>query len=170
VRPQDLLLLTAVAASVQACGNTTEQPLDEPVVVFDREQTCLASATDTVAISVEIAATRAQQAHGLMERDRMPSYAGMLFTYDTIQPPDHGFWMFRTRVPLDIAFIGPEGEIRSIQTMIPCESPNPDWCPTYPAGVEFSAALEMNQGFFRDNGIQVGDRVLRSSTGECGRA
>jgi len=28
----------------------------------------------------------------------------MLFVYDSTQPPDAGFWMYRTRIPLDIAF------------------------------------------------------------------
>lgn len=153
-----------------ACGGGSEPSLEEPVVAFKREQICLASASDTIPLTIEIAATRAQQTHGLMEREQLPADAGMLFVYKEPQSADHGFWMFRTRIPLDIAFIGSEGEIRSIQPMSPCGSPDPAWCPSYPAGVEFSAALEVNQGFFRDQGIEVGDRVLRADSVECSRA
>lgn len=164
------LYVVACGAALTACrGGAPEQNLDEPVVVYERERICLASATDTVPLMVEIAATRAQQVHGLMEREHLAADAGMLFTYDEPQPADHGFWMFRTRIPLAIAFIGPDGAIRSIQPMAPCESPKSDWCPTYPAGVEFSSALEVNQGFFREHGIQVGDRMIRGAPSGCGR-
>jgi hypothetical protein len=33
------------------------------------------------------------------------SLAGMLFVYDSTQPGNAGFWMYRTRIPLDIAFV-----------------------------------------------------------------
>lgn len=158
-------LVPALAALVwSALGGAAEQP----AVAFERHQVCLASTTNTVVMTAEIATTPAQRAHGLMEREHLPSDAGMLFIYERPQPADHGFWMFRTQIPLDVAFIGPEGEIRSIQAMEPCQSPTPRGCKGYPAGVEFSAALEVNQGFFREHGIGVGDRVLRSGSGGCG--
>lgn len=166
--PHRLRSIACLTLGLAACGDGSEAGLEEPVVTFERDQICLISDADTIPLTVEIAATRAQQAYGLMERDQLPADAGMLFTYEEPQPADRGFWMFRTRIPLDIAFIGPEGEIRSIQPMSPCASPDPAWCPTYPAGVEYSAALEVNQGLFRAHGIEVGDRVLAAE--ECGRS
>lgn len=160
----------SLAIALAACGDGSEPRPEEPVVTFDAERICLAAGTDTISLRVEMAETPAQQAHGLMERERLPADAGMLFTYDEPQPPDQGFWMFRTRIPLDIAFVGPEGEIRSIQAMSPCASPDPAWCPSYPAGVEFSAALEVNRGFFDAHGIEVGDRVIGAGADGCGRS
>lgn len=127
---------------------------------------CLISDTQTVPINVELAISSSERQTGLMERDALDENAGMLFVYDEPRPPSHTFWMYKTRIPLDIAFIGPEGTIRAIRSMVPCTT-GANSCPTYPAGVSFTRALEMNLGFFRANGIGVGDRFVRSAHGEC---
>jgi uncharacterized membrane protein (UPF0127 family) len=94
-----------------------------------------------------------------MERRQLADTAGMLFVYDSVQPPDAGFWMYRTRVPLDIAYIDSAGRIRAIEHMVPCESAIPQGCPTYPPGVPYQYALEVNGGFFARRRIAVGDSV-----------
>lgn len=116
-------------------GEPETDPLaGEPVVSFDTARVCIITATDTLPLTVEVAATDAQRAYGLMERGQLPADTGMLFTYPEPQSPESGFWMFRTRIPLDIAFLGPGGEIRSMQ---PCTSPDPRWCDAYPRGWSF---------------------------------
>jgi uncharacterized membrane protein (UPF0127 family) len=72
--------------------------------------------------------------------------------------------MFRTRLPLDIAFIDSLGVIRTIKTMAPCPSTMPQGCPNYSADARYRAALEVNAGYFARNGIRVGDRVLLQDT------
>jgi uncharacterized protein len=114
---------------------------------------------DTVHLRVEIAETQAQRAYGLMDRDELPPDAGMIFTYGEVQPADAGFWMFRTRIPLDIAYLGEDGEILTILEMDPCPSPSPQWCPTYQPGMPYHAALEVNRGYFQAHGVGPGDRV-----------
>nr|WP_299242311.1 DUF192 domain-containing protein [uncultured Halomonas sp.] len=111
-------------------------------------------------LDVEIARTPQQRSFGLMERDHLPDDAGMLFVYEQEQPSASGFWMYRTRIPLDIAFLEDDGEIRAIHTMPPCESEQAARCPSYPAGVPFHAALEVNAGYFDARGIEVGDRLM----------
>lgn len=110
---------------------------------------------------VEIARTPRERTFGLMERDHLAANAGMLFTYSREQSPHSGYWMYRTRIPLDIAFLGEKGEIRAIHSMSPCPSKRPVKCPPYPAGVPYHAALEVNAGYFDERGIHVGDRVER---------
>jgi uncharacterized protein len=95
-----------------------------------------------------------------MERRQLADSAGMLFVYDSVQPPDAGFWMCRTRIPLDIAYIDPAGRIRAIQQMVRCESTNPEGCPTYPPGVPYQYALEVDGGFFARRGVRVGDAIF----------
>jgi len=95
----------------------------------------------------------------LMERRQLADTAGMLFVYDSVQPPDAGFWMYRTRIPLDIAYMDPAGRIRAIRHMAPCESAIPQACPTYPPGVPYQYALEVNGGFFARRRVAVGDSV-----------
>jgi uncharacterized protein len=61
---------------------------------------------------VEVAATAAQQAHGMMHRTRMVPMAGMIFPMDP--PRQAAFWMENTLIPLDLVFIGADGRIRNI--------------------------------------------------------
>ncbi|WP_083260281.1 DUF192 domain-containing protein [Marinobacter sp. X15-166B] len=117
----------------------------------------IVTADRVVPITVEIARTDTERRTGLMGRTSLATNAGMLFVYRSERPGHHGFWMFQTLIPLDIAYLGADGEIRAIRHMAPCQ-PN-EKCPSYPAGQPFSAALEMNQGFFARHGIVVGDRV-----------
>lgn len=116
-------------------------------------------ARGSVAVRAEIAATVAQRSQGLMERLHLPPDAGMLFLYREPQGADAGFWMYRTRIPLDIAFLDGEGRILTIVAMEPCRDPVASGCPIYAPGVPYRAALEVNRGFFVRNGIAVGDRV-----------
>ena len=99
-----------------------------------------------------------------MERRVLADSAGMLFLYPTVQPETSAFWMFRTRIPLDIAFVDSTGVIRSIRTMQPCQSTLIEGCPSYQAGAAYRAALEVNAGFFGRRKVNVGDRLFLEDT------
>lgn len=110
-------------------------------------------------LQVEVARTPQQRTRGLMERDSLAPDAGMLFVYDNQQGSGNAFWMYRTRIPLDIAFLDAAGVIGALDTMSPCRSEAARDCPVYPAGVPFRAALEANAGYFAAHGLEVGDRI-----------
>ncbi len=114
---------------------------------------------DTTALTVEVARTVEQAEAGLMDRDSLAADAGLLFLFDPPRAADDGFWMWRTRFALDLAVLDAEGTILAILGMEPCTDPDPDGCPGYIPGVEHSAALEVNRGWFARNGVEVGDRV-----------
>jgi uncharacterized protein len=99
-----------------------------------------------------------------MERRTLAENAGMLFLYPTVQPESSAFWMFRTRIPLDIAFVDDSGVIRSIRAMEPCTSDLAQACQSYPAGASYRAALEVNRGYFDRKRIRLGDRVVLDDT------
>lgn len=107
-------------------------------------------------LEVELARTSAERQKGLMERDYLDPDTGMLFLYDEAQPAQAGFWMYRTRIPLDIAFIAADGRIAALHTMQPCPSRNPYDCPVTVAGATYHAALEVNAGYFEERGIEEG--------------
>lgn len=110
------------------------------------------AAGQTVDIPVEIADTPAEQEYGLMGRTALAADAGMLFVFDQDQPLS--FWMKDTLIPLSIAFISSEGTIVDMQDMQPLdETPHDSAAPA-------KYALEVNQGFFAANGIQVGDQAV----------
>lgn len=125
------------------------------------EQACLISDTQAIPVTLEIARSPEERSRGLMERETLAADAGMLFVYSNPRRADHGFWMYRTLIPLDIAYLDSNGLIRAIRQMAPCPSDQGRDCPTYPAGAPFSLALEMNQGYFESRGIAVGDRLSR---------
>lgn len=109
-------------------------------------------------LALEVAASSRQRRVGLMGRESLAPDVGMLFVYDEKQSAYHAFWMYETRIPLDIAFLDHAGEIRSINRMTPCTTEK-EACPRYPAGAPFWMALEVNAGYFNENGIDVGDRL-----------
>jgi uncharacterized protein len=131
----------------------------DPPVAFDTVDVVIETAAGEVRLRAELAETHDQRAYGLMERPSLPPEQGMFFTYPGPQAPTSGFWMYRTLIPLDIAFLDDDGEIVAILEMEPCESPNPQLCPIYSPGVPYVAALEVNRGFFGRWGVAVGDRV-----------
>ena len=104
-----------------------------------------------IEIEVEIADKSESRRTGLMNRKSMPENHGMLFVFDSDQRLS--FWMKNTFIPLSIAYISSDGKIMEIYDMKP-ESLKPV---ESVASVRY--ALEMNQGWFKANGINPGDIV-----------
>jgi len=104
-----------------------------------------------IPIKTQIARDDKSRAAGLMGVESMPKEEGMLFVF-----PDsdyRSFWMKNTLIPLSIAYIDKDYKIINIEDMNPhsingASSKAPALC-----------ALEMNKGWFNDNGIVVGDIV-----------
>ncbi len=102
---------------------------------------------------VELALTPAEQARGLMNRESLPEWAGMLFVYP--RPQSATFWMKNTLIPLDMIFVGPDGTVRHVHpNAVPLdETP-------IPGGAGILAVLEINGGQAATLGITPG-AVLR---------
>lgn len=102
---------------------------------------------------VEIAATQAEQARGLMFRKSLAPDRGMLFTYKRPQPA--AYWMKNTLIPLDIIYIQPDGRILSIVRNARPHDETP-----LPSGGLVLGVLEIAGGRAAQLGILPGDRVL----------
>jgi uncharacterized protein len=100
-------------------------------------------------LTIELATTPEARSCGLSLRDSLPANRGMLFVY--AEPEILTFWMKNTRMPLSIAFIDTAGRIVSIQKMNPFPITT-----IYASPVPALYALEVNQGWFEENGIGVG--------------
>lgn len=157
-----LLSLALVSALTVACGNEPAEDAGEyeHVMSFDSTRARLVTAKDTLQLRLELAVSDQQKTMGLMERRQLASDAGMLFIYDSMQPATAGFWMYRTRIPLDIAFLDSAGVIRAVKQMVPCPTENSQGCPTYEPGASYQYALEMNHGYFTQHGVQLGHQLL----------
>lgn len=156
-----LLFLGAITTLTAACDSDESEAADySAVVAFDSTRLRVVTGRDTVTLLVEVARTTAQKTQGLMERQSLPDSVGMLFVYTETQPADAGFWMYRTRIPLDIAFADSSGVIVAIRQMEPCTARLAAGCPTYAPDAEYRYALEVNLGFFAKRGIRVGSRIV----------
>lgn len=147
----------------QTAGDAAPPPVAaiEPTPVgFDTAALAFITSSDTVRMAAEIAERADQRAYGLMDRDALDADAGMIFLYDQIQSENTGFWMYRTRIPLDIAYFDGAGRIVGIEQMMPCASLDPGRCTGYAAGVPYFGAVEANRGYFTRNGISIGDRIV----------
>ena len=103
-------------------------------------------------MEVELATTPNARVCGLSNRVKLPDNHGMLFIYPTLGP--RTFWMKDTHIPLSIAFLDDSGRISSIQPMKPMQTDE-----RYRSVQPVRYALEVNQGWFAENGIGVGDIV-----------
>ena len=92
---------------------------------------------------------------GLMFRESLEKDRGMLFVFETTDR--HSFHMRNTFIPLDIAFINEEGVIESIKELNPMSS-----IPVYPDG-DVRYAVDVNRGWFAENGVEVGDIILEDT-------
>jgi len=143
-----LLLLALAPVGLLAAG------ADETEACF------LTGPGKSVVVMLEVARTPAVRRQGLMGRDQLPADHGMLFIYPSVNDPQRGFWMHNTLIPLDIAYLDANQKIVSIRTMKPCRSAKRSDCPVYPAGVAFQYAVEMNTGYFEQNRINTGHRLV----------
>ncbi|MBK3735248.1 DUF192 domain-containing protein [Azospirillum brasilense] len=107
---------------------------------------------------IELAETPAQQAQGLMYREKMAADAGMLFTYDRPQPAS--FWMKNTLIPLDMIFIGADGRIVNIHA-----NAVPQSLDAVNSAGPVKGILEINGGMSARLGIRPGDRVVHAAFG-----
>ena len=118
-----------------------------------RTVTIDSSGDGEVEARVEIADDLPEQTRGLMERTALGENRGMLFVY-----PDEevrSFWMKNTLIPLSIAYMDADGRIVDLQDMKPLDDDPPHYVSAEPA----QYALEVNQGFFEEHGVKVGNRA-----------
>ncbi|MDZ7727839.1 MAG: DUF192 domain-containing protein [Dehalococcoidia bacterium] len=107
---------------------------------------------NTAEVSAELAVTPEQRQRGLMFREELGEDDGMLFLFPG--QSSTGFWMRNTYVPLDIAYLGEDGTVQEIRHGVP-ESEEV-LTPEEP----YRYVLEVNRGWFEENGFGVGDRVV----------
>ncbi len=139
-----LLLLTACAPAPAATpdGLAPSEPFDISSVVLRGPE------GRTVEVPVYVADTPAERAKGLMFREHLPAGAGMVFIFPDLHTG--AFHMKNTLIPLSIAFYGPDGMVRRVLDMEPCTA---EPCKLYDPDIAYTGALEVNQGFFDEIGL-----------------
>ncbi|MCB1378426.1 MAG: DUF192 domain-containing protein [Alphaproteobacteria bacterium] len=116
------------------------------------EPLTIATESDAVMFTVEIADTDALRARGLMFRQRLPEDRGMLFDFESPRPA--AMWMKNTYIPLDMLFIRGDGSIAYI-----AENTVPQSLDVISLTEPVRAVLELAGGTSRRFGIRAGDVV-----------
>tara|TARA_B100001248_G_scaffold201492_1_gene155719 strand:+ start:1884 stop:2231 length:348 start_codon:yes stop_codon:yes gene_type:complete len=100
--------------------------------------------------------TSKEHEKGLMHRKELGLDEGMLFIFK--RPKRQSFWMKNSGIPLDIGFFEQDGTLVEIKKMHPYDERI-----VYSKSRKVQYALEVNQGWFRNSSVGVGDVLdLRS--------
>lgn len=141
-RIASFLLLSLSFLSLISC-NTKKLP-SKTLTIIKQDNT-------KITVDAELAIKPEDRNFGFMERKNIPDGTGMLFVWNSDQILS--FWMKNTPHPLSIAYIDSKGKIRDIFDMTPYSlSPIHSTC-----SVRY--ALEVPQGWYKKNGITVGDTI-----------
>lgn len=101
---------------------------------------------------IELAVTAAEQAQGLMFRESMPQFAGMLFINE--RPRRVSFWMKNTLISLDMLFIDENGVVQNLK-----KSATPLDTTSIVGGDNIQYVLEINGGLSNLLGLSEGAEV-----------
>jgi uncharacterized protein len=112
----------------------------------------LRDADTLLRFSVEVADSAEERARGLMHRQSMPKFSGMLFVYETPQPV--AFWMRNTLIPLDMLFFDDAGRLKTIKS----NAQPLDETPVL-GGESIRYVLEINGGLAEQLGLDVGAEI-----------
>ena len=157
---QWLPVLVSISLLISSCVKKEEQsgrksPGPDPSFQFKKEGSLTFYKADgqvVKSIDLEVAATEAEKAQGLMNRSWMEETQGMIFLFD--QEQRQSFWMRNMIIPLDIMFISSDLKIVNIarNTQPFSDKPIPS---TGPA----QYVVEVVAGFSDKYGLSSGDSI-----------
>ncbi|HZW63763.1 MAG TPA: DUF192 domain-containing protein [Flavobacteriaceae bacterium] len=158
------LLIKTIALSTVSFGllytvscKEKENSLPKPVEIsFTKEGELMLykKNTDSVVqtLAIEIATNDYEHQTGLMYRQSMDTFQGMLFIFKDSKP--RYFYMKNTYIPLDIIYLDKEKTIVSIQ-----ENAKPMSETTLPSNANAMYVLEINAGLVEKWNLEVGDYI-----------
>ncbi len=133
-----LALAAAAGLAIAGCG-TVDRALPSSLQGMATRDVQLGSQR----LELLVADTPAERARGLsgISLSAIAPLDGMLFAYP--EPSEVRFHMRDVPAPLDIAFVGADGRVVSVQTMDVCDA---EPCPTYGPGRHVQWAVEAAAG------------------------
>lgn len=135
--------ITTQPAFAQRQGEAMKLPVDPAPLRADNPS--------NATFSIEVADDDGERSQGLMWRTDLPDDRGMLFVFNAERPL--AFWMKNTPLPLDLVFIGQNGEIVDVLKGEPFSE-----APISPAEPS-RFVLELKRGTAAKNGLGKGVRL-----------
>jgi uncharacterized membrane protein (UPF0127 family) len=140
-----LLAAPVVLAAGAALAQTSE-------INFKKSSLVVVTGGREIKFDVELALNDAERSRGLMFREKLGPYDGMLFDFHQEAPVS--FWMKNTLIPLDMVFIAADGTVRHVHAnAVPLSTD------AIPSQFPVRAVLEINGGSAKLLGIKPGDKV-----------
>ena len=139
--------LLALALAVAGCG-AKEPVATTPKTVADY----FSIKVGDRAVRMQLAVLMPEMERGLMGRRELKSDEGMIFVYQ--RPQQMTFWMHDTPTPLDIGFFNSDGELVEVYPLLPFDERT-----VASRSRSLQYALEMNQNWYRDNGVRPGAKL-----------
>jgi len=102
---------------------------------------------------VQVAQTPIQREKGLMNRQRLKPYDGMLFVFES--PQRVTFWMKDTTIPLVVGFFDHNGVLLETHDMLPLSN-----TPITSFSNDILYALELPAGGFAKHNIHIGQKIF----------
>mgnify|MGYP000855245630 FL=1 len=150
----DIQFLSNSNTEQEESSQSTEEETESTFKLDTGTLNIVRSDNAVVSVEIEVADTEEERAQGLMYRDELGEYSGMLFIFDT--ETNNSFWMKNTKIPLDLIFIDSDKQIVDvIKDAQPCVEGH--ICPALRPQFEYMYCLEVNSGFAEENRITVGD-------------
>ncbi|MCA9351736.1 DUF192 domain-containing protein [Patescibacteria group bacterium] len=103
-------------------------------------------------LHTQVADDPAERSIGLSNHDNLAPDEAMLFFFD--QPGAHSFWMKDMAFPIDIVWLGDQGEVLFV---VPDADPS-GYPKIYTPPVPATYVIELVAGFASDHGIETGNR------------
>ncbi|MDB6170014.1 MAG: hypothetical protein JWM88_2878 [Verrucomicrobia bacterium] len=100
-------------------------------------------------VRMQVAVLGPEMERGLMGRKDLGADDGMIFVYRA--PQRLTFWMHDTPTALDIGFFNPDGTLAEVYPLLPFDERT-----VASRSDRLQFALEMNQNWYRDNGVRPG--------------
>lgn len=103
-------------------------------------------------LRVQVAVLDHEKQRGLMERRDLGADEGMIFIFPA--PQQMNFWMRNTPTPLDIGYFTPDGVLGEVYPLYPYDESS-----VQSKGMEYTLALETNQGWYAKNEVKPGAKL-----------
>lgn len=144
-----LSAVLALSALLSGCRTS------DPVRDFSATEVTLPNGTK---IKAEVMFHPTDLARGMMFRDSLAPDRGMLFIHR--QPGHYAYWMYQTRIPLDIIWMDRGKRIVEISPNTPpCTSTSARQCPQYGGHEEAMYVLELAAGMAAKYGLGKGQEI-----------
>ncbi len=160
-----MVLTALLTAGVAACAREKKQeaPAGGPAGGAKTVMDFFPIRVGDKTVRMQLAVRSDEMQRGLMGRRDLGRDDGMIFIYD--RPQQMTFWMRNTPTPLDIGFFRSDGVLAEIHALHPFDEKT-----VSSGGHELRFALEMNQGWYRANGVKPGATIDLKALAEALKA